>query len=282
MICYNTSQVKGGNFVKKRRVKNLNDEIFKTQIDDFYNEFQKMMSKKYKNALKRVLIRLGVVVGALVGLFVFKNPFVVGAFFLCGLTEEIIYQVKGIKKETQIDKPKNEKDLFEFLDEVEQSPIKYHNSDFYTPEYQEILEEHKNEAQLEVVGQPIIEKEDVIAQVVYEIEQYTRAYKLPKIDLSAKNWDKLFDILYGLYVSGELTTKYYEALSYLIRYVFSQALVFNKPEVTIDDFINNLPILTDYGLTIKDIKYMQDEFKTDLKVVDFNSLVRKNSFSKKD
>ena len=46
--------------------------------------------------------------------------------------------------------------------------------------------------------------------------------------------------------------------------------------ITIDNFIANIDILKSYGLSDDDIEYVKDELSLDLKVVDFNTLVRKN------
>ena len=40
--------------------------------------------------------------------------------------------------------------------------------------------------------------------------------------------------------------------------------------------IANIGILKSYGLSDDDIEYVKDELSLDLKVVDFNTLVRKN------
>ena len=119
-------------------------------------------------------------------------------------------------------------------------------------------------------------KEAAINQVVAEIECYTQVYRLPALYLSNDTWDKLFDVLYGLFVAKKREDVYYDALSDLVRHVLSKALIDEDTVITIDNFITNISILKSYGLSDDDIKYVEDEFSLDLKVVDFNTLVRKN------
>ena len=89
-------------------------------------------------------------------------------------------------------------------------------------------------------------------------------------DLSDASWDKLFDVLYGLFVAKKREEVYYDALSDLVRQVLAKALLDKEAVITIDNFIANIDILKSYGLSDDDIEYVKDELSLDLKVVDFN------------
>ena len=58
--------------------------------------------------------------------------------------------------------------------------------------------------------------------------------------------------------------------------VIDNSFLNKEAAITIDNFIANIDILKSCGLSDDDIKYVEDEFSLDLKVVDFNTLVRKN------
>lgn len=58
--------------------------------------------------------------------------------------------------------------------------------------------------------------------------------------------------------------------------VIDNSFLNKEAAITIDNFIANIDILKSYGLSDDDIEYVKDELSLDLKVVDFNTLVRKN------
>lgn len=69
---------------------------------------------------------------------------------------------------------------------------------------------------------------------------------------------------------------YYEALSNLVRQVMAKALLDQDEVITIENFIASISFFKDYGLSDDDIKCIEDELALDLKIVNFNTLVRKN------
>lgn len=129
---------------------------------------------------------------------------------------------------------------------------------------------------MEVIDNSFLNKEAAINQVVAEIECYTLVYELPMLDLSDTTWDRLFDTIYDLFASRELVDMYYEALSNLVRQVLAKALLDQDEVITIENFIASISFLKDYGLSDDDIKCIEDELALDLKIVNFNTLVRKN------
>ena len=58
--------------------------------------------------------------------------------------------------------------------------------------------------------------------------------------------------------------------------VIDNSFLNKEAVITIDNFIANIDILKSYGLSDDDIEYVKDELSLDLKVVDFNNLIRKN------
>ena len=129
---------------------------------------------------------------------------------------------------------------------------------------------------MEVIDNSFLNKEAAINQVVAEIECYTLVYELSMLDLSDTTWDRLFDTIYDLFASRELVDMYYEALSNLVRQVLAKALLDQDEVITIENFIASISFLKDYGLSDDDIKCIEDELALDLKIVNFNTLVRKN------
>lgn len=251
-----------------RKIENLDDTIFLIQFKRFIDSFETKMHKEMKTiAIKFMLFSLPVI-ALIVNFFTIKNPYILVASLITvsalGISNEIVDMIKSIRKDAQVDNEIK-------LDTRE-------GSDFYSPQYVKILSEKKEKeakVNLELIDNSYLEKEAAIYQVVREIEAYTLAYQLPPLKLSDANWDKLFDILYGIYAAKGMESQYYDCLSFLIRYVFSKVLLDGEKIITIDTFIENIDILNQ-RLTEDEIKYIQEEFDLSKKVVDFSKLQRKS------
>lgn len=173
-------------------VDSLKDELFEAQIEKFENEFSRAMKKEFFQRLKRALFTLGIVAGGIISFLVFKSVFI--PLIVAGVlvVNEILQQIGDVKKELKIGKYKNHEDVFDVLYKYETNPIKAIDRDFCRSEYLATLDELGKE-QLHVFdNEVLVVKSDVIAQIVYEIELFTGAYKLPNLDFSSTDWDRLF------------------------------------------------------------------------------------------
>ena len=254
-----------------RKIKSLDDTLFFIQFKKHVEKLEKRLHKEVKTLIIKSIIIFIPAIVLVINAFTFNNSTILIASLLSiaslGIGSEIVDMIKSHKRKKEDD------DLV--------LNIKT-GHDYYTPSFKETLGIEKTqskEANLEIVDNEKLEKEAAISKVVEEIEAYTTIYNLPQLKLSDANWDKLFDILYGIYVSKGMEESYYDYLSFLVRYVFSKVLLDGATEIRIDTFIENIDILKG-SLTEEEIKYIKDEFVTDLKVVDITKLQRKNKKNK--
>lgn len=255
-----------------RKIKSLNETINNIQIQRFSEEMERELNKTARELKKKILIMGIPTMVIIINILTLRNPYIMllGLFGVAGISI-----VDGIKKLYNDIKGKDTSEIVN-LDNLKFTKVD--PEEYYTLEYKRVIENYTPtvEDNLEVIDNSFLNKEAAINQVVAEIECYTQVYRLPALDLSNDTWDKLFDVLYGLFVAKKREDIYYDALSDLVRQVLAKALLDKEAVITIDNFIANIDILKSYGLSDDDIEYVKDELSLDLKVVDFNTLVRKN------
>lgn len=255
-----------------KKIRSLDETLNNIQINRFLDKAEKELNKITKRLRKQILITIIPMLVIIINAFTLQNFYIM----LLGLTA--IYGigiVAGVKDLIKSVRGKNSKEEI-YLDNLKFTKI--NPEEYYTLEYKRAIANYTPtvEDNLEVIDNSFLNKEAAINQVVAEIECYTQVYRLPALDLSDASWDKLFDVLYGLFVAKKREEVYYDALSDLVRQVLAKALLDKEAVITIDNFIANIDILKSYGLSDDDIEYVKDELSLDLKVVDFNTLVRKN------
>ncbi len=255
-----------------RKIESLNETINNIQIQRFSEEMERELNKTARELKKKILIMGIPMMVIIINILTLRNPYIMllGLFGIAGIS--IVDGIKNLFKDIK------GKDTSEIVNLDNLKFTKVNPEEYYTLEYKRAIENYTPtvEDNLEVIDNSFLNKEAAINQVVAEIECYTLAYKLPALDLSDASWDKLFDVLYGLFVAKKREDIYYDALSDLVRQVLAKALLDKEVVITIDNFIANIDILKNYGLSDDEIEYVKDELSLDLKVVDFNTLVRKN------
>ena len=255
-----------------KKIKSLDEAINNIQIHRFIDKMEKELNKITKELKKKMLIMIIPMLIIIINAFTLQNFYIMllGIFSISGIAifagiKDLINSVKGENSKEEI-----------CLDNLKFTKID--PEEYYTLEYKRAIANYTPtvEDKLEVIDNSFLNKEAAINQVVAEIECYTLVYKLPMLDLSDTTWDRLFDTIYDLFASRELVDMYYEALSNLVRQVLAKALLDQDEVITIENFIASISFLKDYGLSDDDIKCIEDELALDLKIVNFNTLVRKN------
>ena len=255
-----------------KKIRSLDETLNNIQINRFLDKAEKELNKITKRLRKQILITIIPMLVIIINAFTLQNFYIM----LLGLTA--IYGigiVAGVKDLIKSVRGKNSKEEI-YLDNLKFTKID--PEEYYTLEYKRAIANYTPTVvdKLEVIDNSFLNKEAAINQVVAEIECYTLVYELPMLDLSDATWDRLFDTIYDLFASRELVDMYYEALSNLVRQVLAKALLNQDEVITIENFIASISFLKDYGLSDDDIKCIEDELALDLKIVNFNTLVRKN------
>lgn len=247
-----------------RKIKSLDNTIFLVKLKKIIDDLESKIHKQMKILKVKLIIFSIPVLTMVINLLTIKSLAIMLVSLVAvgslGIGSEIVDMIKDLKN------PDIEDDEIKIDKRVD--------SDFYSPQYTKFLSETSEEelgVNLEVIDNSYLEKEDAILQVVREIETYTLAYQLPPLKLSDESWDKLFDILYGIFVAKGCENDYYDRLSFFVRYVFSKVLLDGEKEITVDTFIENIDILNQ-SLTPDEINYIKDEFVLDKKILDFRKL----------
>ena len=255
-----------------KKIKSLDKTIVTIHACRFWEKTEKELNKITRELKRQMLVMVIPMLVIIINAFTLQNFYIMllGLFSISGIA--IVDAVKDLIKSVKGENSKEEI----CLDNLKFTKID--PEEYYTLEYKRAIANYTPtvEDKLEVIDNSFLNKEAAINQVVVEIECYTLVYELPMLDLSDTTWDRLFDTIYDLFASRELVDMYYEALSNLVRQVLAKALLDQDEVITIENFIASISFLKDYGLSDDDIKCIEDELSLDLKVVNFNTLVRKN------
>ena len=128
--------------------------------------------------------------------------------------------------------------------------------DYYTDLYQEFVrsggvsedeeryrkvvtvQNSKYKDQFEILG-----LEETFAVLSKHIEVYYEAYRLPKSVITNSEWDTLFDSIFELFKSKEITNLYYQSMGIYLRSTLARVLVFEGASLSLKDFIDNIDAL---------------------------------------
>lgn len=301
--------------MEKKPISSLNDAIMLVQLEDFVTNFDNKMNKQMKKDKKAFLLALiPVGLGVIVSIFT-KNPlFMVGGTTCMGIGAII----KNLSDEKEHDREFNRyleslnpSSKIVSLDSEKPIDILLHDkinfrkgSDFYTDEVKEFIEEENNKYQRphliqeenveekeeqektplvenENTEETILGKEETMEQIVYEYELYCKIYNIPKMPISVREWNTLFDVVYNRLKEISLEDKLYEYMSFLQRYTFAYALLHKQSSITIYSYLNQIPMLEKVGFTGLDIESIIKEINsilngTNNKVISFKKALKAN------
>lgn len=273
-------------------VKSLNEEIAMTQLEDYVTTFDSKMSKQLKKD-KKALIKALVpfIIGVILTLITKNLLFISIGTFSFG-TAAII---KNIKDDIEHDKNFNRYlnnignnnskvislendepiDLFVRKGRI----ITKNNSDFYTPEYKDFIEEQKEFIEDKVdksksgkedisIDELELCKDDTMKRIVYEYEIYCTAYNLPPMTITVKEWDALFEVMYNKLKEKGIENELYKYMSFLQRYTFAYALLHNQQSINIYSFLNQMHMFEKVGFTKLNIDSIISEVNQKLNIKD--------------
>lgn len=273
-------------------VKSLNEEIAMTQLEDYVTTFDSKMSKQLKKD-KKALIKALVpfIIGVILTLITKNLLFISIGTFSFG-TAAII---KNIKDDIEHDKNFNRYlnnignnnskvislendepiDLFVRKGRI----ITKNNSDFYTPEYKDFIEEQKEFIEDKVdksksgkedisIDELELCKDDTMKRIVYEYEIYCTAYNLPPMTITVKEWDALFEVMYNKLKEKGIENELYKYMSFLQRYTFAYALLQNQQSINIYSFLNQMHMFEKVGFTKLNIDSIISEVNQKLNIKD--------------
>lgn len=282
-------------------VKSLNEEIAMTQLEDYVTTFDSKMSKQLKKD-KKALIKALVpfIIGVILTLITKNLLFISIGTFSFGAAAII----KNIKDDIEHDKNFNRYlnnignnnskvislendepiDLFVRKGRI----ITKNNSDFYTPEYKDFIEEQKEFIEDEVdksksgkedisIDELELCKDDTMKRIVYEYEIYCTAYNLPPMTITVKEWDALFEVMYNKLKEKGIENELYKYMSFLQRYTFAYALLHNQQSINIYSFLNQMHMFEKVGFTKLNIDSIISEVNQklntkDKKVIKFSKI----------
>lgn len=282
-------------------VKSLNEEIAMTQLEDYVTTFDSKMSKQLKKD-KKALIKALVpfIIGVILTLITKNLLFISIGTFSFGAAAII----KNIKDDIEHDKNFNRYlnnignnnskvislendepiDLFVRKGRI----ITKNNSDFYTPEYKDFIEEQKEFIEDKVdksksgkedisIDELELCKDDTMKRIVYEYDIYCTAYNLPPMTITVKEWDALFEVMYNKLKEKGIENELYKYMSFLQRYTFAYALLHNQQNINIYSFLNQMHMFEKVGFTKLNIDSIISEVNQklntkDKKVIKFSKI----------
>lgn len=288
---------------KNPKIESLDSTIWLVQLDRFTNKFDTEMNKenqKIKKWLKiggiPLIISIGVSIITLSYIPVIIGTTYFGAISIVKTIKDDVEEEKRIKQKYSIEnntpfKQESQTPDFDFLYEP---IITVKAEDFHSDYIKERLSEVAKKQRFTVVdskGNVIggveeqeqeeeylpLNKEETMIQVSDEYRVYKKVYNLPDLTITNKEWDILFDTVFHKLEETCTEDKFYDYMSFLLRYVIAYALVNKKQEINYLSFINQLNRLEIIGMKKEDIKDIEKKIratlpKTKIIPIDFKSL----------
>lgn len=288
---------------KNPKIESLDSTIWLVQLDRFTNKFDTEMNKenqKIKKWLKiggiPLIISIGVSIITLSYIPVIIGTTYFGAISIVKMIKDDIEEEKRIKQKYSIEnnapfRQESQTPDFDFLYEP---IITVKAEDFHSDYIKERLSEVAKKQRFTVVdskGNVIggveeqeqeeeylpLNKEETMIQVSDEYRVYKKVYNLPDLTITNKEWDILFDTVFHKLEETCTEDKFYDYMSFLLRYVIAYALVNKKQEINYLSFINQLNRLEIIGMKKEDIKDIEKKLrstlpKTKIIPIDFKSL----------
>lgn len=239
-------------------------------MEKFIDDLDKAMKK---NILKRVKIFTFVIgpliLSTIVYLF-FNNTtlLMVGI----GITSLELAITKGIDfvRDIKINDNNKMEDESEVDEVLEKGIGKKKGKDFYREsyklasetketddeiKYREALESQlsKNSKKLPNNENDFLDKDETMVKILEEIDDYLVAYDLPPFTITNSQWDIIFSTIYNIFMEKGIEEKFYDSMSKIVRFVCSKCLINKSNSISLNEFIENLYYLQDYGISKKEI-----------------------------
>lgn len=288
---------------KNPKIESLDSTIWLVQLDRFTNKFNTEMNKENQSIKKwlkiggiPLIISIGVSIITLSYIPVIIGTTYFGAISIVKTIKDGIEEEKRIKQKYSIEnnKPFKQESQTPDFDFLYEPIITVKAEDFHSDYIKERLSEVAKKQRFTVVdskGNVIggvedqeqeeeylpLNKEETMIQVSDEYRIYKKVYNLPDLTISNKEWDILFDTVFHKLEETCTEDKFYDYMSFLLRYVIAYALVNKKQEINYLSFINQLNRLEIIGMKKEDIRDIEKKTranlpKTKIIPIDFKSL----------
>lgn len=290
---------------KNPKIESLDSTIWLVQLDRFTNKFNTEMNKENQSIKKwlkiggiPLIISIGVSIITLSYIPVIIGTTYFGAISIVKTIKDGIEEEKRIKQKYSIEnnKPFKQESQTPDFDFLYEPIITVKAEDFHSDYIKERLSEVAKKQRFTVVdskGNVIggveeqeqeqeeeylpLNKEETMIQVSDEYRIYKKVYNLPDLTITNKEWDILFDTVFHKLEETCTEDKFYDYMSFLLRYVIAYALVNKKQEINYLSFINQLNRLEIIGMKKEDIRDIEKKTranlpKTKIIPIDFKSL----------
>lgn len=166
------------------------------------------------------------------------------------------------------------------IDKLNDDSVGVEASDFYTDQYKQYLNIQNspdNKKYQEIVekqqsnikgnfkvheGYKLLSKEDVMFKITRGLEVYSKVYKIPPINVSNEEWDKLFSEMYEMYEES-FKVSFYTIMLKLVKFTLASSLLNNKDEININTFIDNIPNVV--NIKNSDLRELRSDVVSDQK-----------------
>lgn len=272
---------------KNPKIETLNMALLIVQTDSYMDRFKKEMGKENAKTIKWlkwgfIPLGIGVVAGIIASSFI---PAYIGLIWMGGTAivkmfkdgrddELVIMKKYGTNPEPL---PEDVPD-FSFLNDpiVKKKEEDFHSDYFKERLYEEakrskitlvdnegnILYSPKEEKEeyIEIPG--FLNKEETMIQVSDEYRVYKIAYNLPDLTITNREWDILFDTIYHKMEEKCMEEKFYDCMSFLLRYVIAYSLVNERKAMSFYSFIEQIHRLEILGFSNDDINLIVTELNS--------------------
>lgn len=225
------------------KIKNLDIEISKAQIENFINNPESVMTETEikegkKSTIKKVLVITAILL--LSGIMViFPNPITLTVFLTSFLGTGLALNIKDSNKTIERIKNPPEAIIFERILTKTSKDFEKNKSPEKTKEVFSTPTITTTKSYLTENNFNYLTKEETLTKINEEINMYYMNYTLPPLNIKQEELNSYFDIVYTFFQKNKIESNFYIAMSELNRFILSKSLVNKTPEITITDFIEN-------------------------------------------
>ncbi len=270
---------------EKARVHSLYEEFLLVQFEDYMSKNDETIKEMERTSRRRLLISFIPYFTSCVGAICARNPYILIAGTAYLGASAIVFNIKDEKER---------KRKYQEAAVNNQGPYRYSmfpsveydgtipiitksHEDYYREEYKAYLKSLNTKdvpaSSTEEVTPIILSKEETMRQVVNEYDVLNSAYKLPPMAVSNEDWDLLYDLVYQHLEKINALDRFYEYMRVLTRYALASSLVHSDYEISLQTYLNALPIMEKIGfpnIDIKSIKKVVRKTKSYGKVISYD------------
>lgn len=263
----------------ERNIKRLTEELFVVRFEDIMSESDKELDKlnrQTKKDMKTIFYPL--LISAILSLITVNALFVaigaayVGLRAIIRMTKEMIEDTKRFLKPIDIEsESQNEVKRYAEYKKMTRS---LQEADYLKENYQAVIEGLSLRKNNQVQSSNILTEEEIKKRIIYEYECMCLIYTLPPMSVKDNEWDILLESFKKQIKGDEIEEKLYGYLSSLLRYTLASVLLHGDRLITIDSFIESIPLLA--KLNSEELKWQEiiadlNSKKGQSEIIDLNS-----------